>query len=341
MRFCAREISARPLPAPPSSAVVAPSTSCSGPSSPPFFAAMEAFQLADLVNVEVAHMQSCLNVAPAVALVINVLALNRKGNIVVQGGIPTGPAGKEVASGATAAVRSARPPAGKMSKVSGMKRKKVPTKKPSATPSALTRRSPTVTFYGAASTTRDVFDQTVGSGGSNNAAAELVHLLATNAIDIDQARIAGSDYSELEGGVDDHGGEDEVKEVDAGTYQQSGMSQTAKSVRLKNYTILEDEILIKAWSTVSMDPYTGVSQIAKTYWQRIEYQYFEFMAKYPNGTARTFWSLQGHWDVIKSACSRCTACLEEVYNAPPSGTVESDYASWFMSKFSIGLHNVK
>ncbi|KAE8808482.1 Lactation elevated protein 1 [Hordeum vulgare] len=49
-----------------------------------------------------------------------------------------------------------------MNTVSGMKRKKVPTKKPSATPSAPARRSPTVPSYGADSTAGEVFDETSG-----------------------------------------------------------------------------------------------------------------------------------------------------------------------------------
>ncbi|KAE8787078.1 Lactation elevated protein 1 [Hordeum vulgare] len=103
---------------------------------------MEASQPADLVNVEVAHAQSRPTdlvagyVAPAVAQGTNAPTLKRQGNIVVQGGIPVGPVGREGASGVAAAARSAWPPAGKMSKVSGMKRKKVPTKKPSSPPSA-------------------------------------------------------------------------------------------------------------------------------------------------------------------------------------------------------------
>ncbi|KAE8777543.1 galacturonosyltransferase 14 [Hordeum vulgare] len=108
-----------------------------------------------------------------------------------------------------------------MNKMSGVKRKKVPTKKPSATPSAPTRRSLAVPSYDAASTAREVFDETYGSHGSNNATAEFVHLLATNAVDIDQAPIGSFDYNELEGDVDDHGGENEVEEIDEGTYQQS------------------------------------------------------------------------------------------------------------------------
>ncbi|KAE8778075.1 hypothetical protein D1007_49053 [Hordeum vulgare] len=123
-----------------------------------------------------------------------------------------GPVGREGPSGAAAAARSARPPAGKMGKVSGVKRKKVPTNKPSSTPSAPARRSSTVPSYGAASTTREVFNERTGSGGLNNVVAEFMNLLATNAVDIDQASIVGFEYNELEGGVDGHGGEDEVEE---------------------------------------------------------------------------------------------------------------------------------
>ncbi|KAE8807683.1 Lactation elevated protein 1 [Hordeum vulgare] len=235
-----------------------------------------------------------------------------------------------------------------MSKVSGVKRKKVPTKKPSSTPCAPTRRFLMVPFYGAASTARKMFNEmaegmhlptlilaslfrhcgsscgdfTRCSGGSNNVVADFVNLLGTDTVDIEQAPITGFDYKELRGDMDEHDGEDEVEEVDEGTYQQS---QAKKSVGPKNHTILEHKILIKAWSTMSMDACTGVSQTVKMYWQRIEDQYFQLMAKYPNRTAQTFQSLQGRWDVIKPACSRWTAGLEQVRNAPSSETVESDY----------------
>ncbi|KAE8815649.1 hypothetical protein D1007_07130 [Hordeum vulgare] len=130
---------------------------------------MEAFQPADLVNVEVTHVQSrptdlvAGHVAPVVALVTNALARKRQCNVVVQDGIPAGPAGREGASGAAAAARYPRPPTGKMSKVLGVKRKKVPMKKPSTTPSASARRSPMVPFYGAASIACEVFDERAGS----------------------------------------------------------------------------------------------------------------------------------------------------------------------------------
>ncbi|KAE8819034.1 Lactation elevated protein 1 [Hordeum vulgare] len=144
---------------------------------------MEASQPVDLVNVEVAHVQSRLtdlvvaHVAPAIAQGTNAPARKRQGNILVQGGIPAGPTGKERVPGTAATARSARPPTGKMSKVSGVKRKKVSTKKPSSTPSAPARRSRTVPLYGAASTAGEVFDERAESGGSNNAIAEFVNLL--------------------------------------------------------------------------------------------------------------------------------------------------------------------
>ncbi|KAE8795092.1 galacturonosyltransferase 14 [Hordeum vulgare] len=194
-------------PAPLSSTAVAPPTVCPGPSSPTFFAVMEAFQPADLITAEVTHAQSrptdlvAGHVGPAPAIA-NAPARKRQGNIVVQAGIPAGPAGREGASRTAATLRSGRPPAGKMNKVLGVKRKKVATKKPSATAG-------------------EVFDEMLGSRGLNNAATEFVHLLATNLVDINQAPISGFNYNELEGGVDDHGGEDEVEDIDEGTYQQS------------------------------------------------------------------------------------------------------------------------
>ena len=151
-------------------------------------------------------------------------------------------------------------------------------------------------------------------------------MLDTNAVDIDQAPFAAFDYNETEGGVDDHGCEEELDEIEAEAYEQS-QAKTGKSQRSKNYTILEDQALIQAWSAVSLDACTGTSQTAKRYWQRIEDQYFRIMAKHPNRTPRTFRSLQGRWENIKPMCSRWAACLEQVRNAPPSGTVESDYVS--------------
>nr|XP_045090251.1 glutathione S-transferase T3-like [Aegilops tauschii subsp. strangulata] len=179
-------------------------------------------------------------------------------------------------------------------------------------------------FNGAAPPASEVFDEMAGSGGSNNATTEFVNLLDTNAVDIDQVPFEPFDYNETEGGVDDHGYADELEEIEAEAFEHS-QAKTGKSQRSKNYTILEDQALIKAWSAVSLDACTGTNQTSKRYWQRIEDQYFRIMKNYPNKTPRTFRSLQGHWENIDPMCSRWAACLEQVRNAPPSGTVESDY----------------
>ena len=119
-----------------------------------------------------------------------------------------------------------------------------------------------------------------------------MNLLDTNAVDIDQAPFEPFEYSETEAGVDDHGCADELEEIKAEAFEQS-QAKTRKSIRSKNYTILEDQALIQAWSVVSLDACTGTSQTAKRYWQRIEDQYFRIMKNYPNRTPRTFRSLQG------------------------------------------------
>ena len=43
----------------------------------------------------------------------------------------------------------------------------------------------------------------------------------TNVVDIDQAPFAEFDYNETEGGMDDHGGEDGLEEIDEGAYEQA------------------------------------------------------------------------------------------------------------------------
>ncbi|KAE8784082.1 Lactation elevated protein 1 [Hordeum vulgare] len=112
-----------------------------------------------------------------------------------------------------------------------------------------------------------------------------------------------------------------IPERDALAMPFNGVAPPQASQRSKNYTILEDQALIQAWSAVSLDVYMGTSQTAKRYWQRIEDQYFRIMAKYPNRTPCTFRSLEGRWENIKPMCSH----WKQVRNALPIGTVESDY----------------
>ncbi|KAE8820728.1 putative galacturonosyltransferase 14 [Hordeum vulgare] len=136
----------------------------------------------------------------------------------------------------------------------------------------------------AAPPATEVFDEMAGSDGSNNATTEFMNMLDTNAVDIDQASFKPFNYNETDDGVDDHGVADELEEIEAEVFEQS-QTKRGKSQRSKNYTILEDQALIQAWSAVSLDACTGVSQTAKRYWQRIEDQYFRIMKKALLGVA--------------------------------------------------------
>ncbi|KAE8770433.1 Lactation elevated protein 1 [Hordeum vulgare] len=146
----------------------------------------------------------------------------------------------------------------------------------------------------------------------------------TNAVDIDQASFEPFNYNEADGGVDDHGAADELEEVEAEALEQSQARGRGKP-KIEELHDLGRSSFDPSMECGVFDACTGVSQTAKIYWQRIEDQYFRIMKKYPNRTAHTFRSLQGRWENIKPMCSRWAACLEQVHNAPPSGTVESDY----------------
>jgi hypothetical protein len=48
------------------------------------------------------------------------------------------------------------------------------------------------------------------------------------------------------------------------------MTQAKKITRrMTNYTEVEDEALIRAWDSVTLDGVTGTDQTGKRYWQRI------------------------------------------------------------------------
>ncbi|KAE8814316.1 Lactation elevated protein 1 [Hordeum vulgare] len=93
----------------------------------------------------------------------------------------------------------------------------------------------------------EVFDKMAGRSGSNNATNEFMNMLDTNAVDIDQASFEPFNYNETDGGVDDHGVADELEEIEAEAFEQS-QARGGKSQRSKDYTILEEQALIQAWT---------------------------------------------------------------------------------------------
>jgi hypothetical protein len=104
---------------------------------------------------------------------------------------------------------------------------------------------------------------------------------------------------------DDEEDDEELEEVDQGAYDKAN----AKTRRSINYSVIEDTVLCKAWSHVSLDAINGTDQTGKRYWIRIEDMFFKLLPPVENPMERTYLSLQGRWDVIKSSCSRWNGAL--------------------------------
>ncbi|KAK1652799.1 hypothetical protein QYE76_070604 [Lolium multiflorum] len=66
-----------------------------------------------------------------------------------------------------------------------------------------------------------------------------------------------------------------------------------------------------------MDAMTGTGQTGNRYWERIEDKFFQLMPPLSSTPTRSYRSLQGRWDSIKTACSRWAGCIEGVSNSPP------------------------
>ena len=113
-------------------------------------------------------------------------------------------------------------------------------------------------------------------------------MLNDGAVNIDEVPLSHFGYSETEGGVDVGGDDEEEVEV-----------EEVKRPRAVNYTVVEDEALIKAWESISLDSIHGTDQTRKRYWQRVEDKFFQLMPRNGTTVPRTFRSLQGRWDAIK------------------------------------------
>jgi hypothetical protein len=158
---------------------------------------------------------------------------------------------------------------------------------------------------------------------------------------------------DLEGGEDAEGGDEEEEDDDDEDITEI-QEEAFTRVRSSNYTDAEDILLVRAWASVGLDAGTGTDQTGKRYWQRIEDAYLKMKPKRSGFASRSFRSLQGRWDLMKPACARWSAAMDQVMDAPPSGTVESDYVSlqtshrmvslmcvvWFLSCVLYGFSHV-
>jgi hypothetical protein len=114
--------------------------------------------------------------------------------------------------------------------------------------------------------------------------------------DIDQDTL--KDYeNDMDESNGEKGDEEEVEEIDERVFDDS---QPAQCKRIMNYTDVEGACLVQAWESVSLDAMAGNDQTKKRYWQRIEDQFFQCIARLASPTpARIYRSLQHRWDVIK------------------------------------------
>ena len=83
-----------------------------------------------------------------------------------------------------------------------------------------------------------------------------VELLNDVAVDIDEAPLGHFGYNEADSGVDVGGDDEEEEEVEV---------EEIKRPRAVNYTVVEDEALIKAWESISLDSIHGNDQTRKRY----------------------------------------------------------------------------
>jgi hypothetical protein len=117
----------------------------------------------------------------------------------------------------------------------------------------------------------------------------------------------------------------EMEEV---TEIETGKVKTRKK-RAMNYTEVEDTTWCRAWAQVGLDAASGTDQTRKRYWQRIEDRFCQLMPRVKPTVYRSFRSLQGHWEVIKPACSRWSAAMDAMTMNPPSGSTIDQYVSLF------------
>nr|XP_051215208.1 uncharacterized protein LOC127332920 [Lolium perenne] len=152
-------------------------------------------------------------------------------------------------------------------------------------------------------------------------------MLNESAVNLD-AGIATFDgecnVEEIDDDENDGDEEEEVVEVDPA----AASSSSTPKPRTTNYSEIDDAILVRAWSKVGMDACTGVDQGGKRYWQCIEDLYQQLKPHTKSMADRSYRSLEGRWNIIKPACSRWSAAMDQVADNPPTGCVPEDYVSF-------------
>lgn len=116
----------------------------------------------------------------------------------------------------------------------------------------------------------------------------------------------------------DHSQEVASQEEVQETVQETGKGNQRRS---KNFTIQEDEQLVKAWLNVSLDPVKGVDQSRDTYWKRI-HAYFHAHKDFSSD--RTEGSLLNRWSGILRDVNLFAGCLSKIEGRNQSGATIDD-----------------
>jgi hypothetical protein len=97
-------------------------------------------------------------------------------------------------------------------------------------------------------------------------------MLNEASINIDEEPLG--DYKNGHIGVDDaedveeaNGVDDELEEVNAGTYEDAASKKGHVTRRTANYTEVEDEALIRAWDSITLDGVTGRGENGTDYFR--------------------------------------------------------------------------
>ena len=85
----------------------------------------------------------------------------------------------------------------------------------------------------------------------------------------------------------------------------------------KNWSSLEDQVLIKVWANTSLDAAVGTDQHSDSYWARITEYYNQH--KDPSWQLRNVASVNGRYTTISTATSKFCGCLQQILNRNQSG----------------------
>ena len=115
--------------------------------------------------------------------------------------------------------------------------------------------------------------------------------------------------------------ENPVGEQQTPPTQEPSASVKGKWIKGKNWSTLEDTVLIQAWANTSLDAVVGTDQQGHSYWGRIS-DYYN-MHKKPHWPERNANGLNCRYTTISAQTAKFSGCLQQIINRNQSGmTIE-------------------